>query len=161
MHVNPYLTFKGECETALKFYAKVLDGKVEAMMRFADMPGHAPANWNDKVMHGSMKFGDNVIMGSDAPPERYEPMKGVWVSLQVEKPEDIAANIRAALKHIPAERLILCSDCGMGREGMSRRHARYKMVALVQGTNIVRKELGLPEAECLAADERYSLVVRA
>jgi 5-methyltetrahydropteroyltriglutamate--homocysteine methyltransferase len=81
-------------------------------------------------------------------------------SLQVEKPEDIAANIRAALKHIPAERLILCSDCGMGREGMSRRHARYKMVALVQGTNIVRKELGLPEAECLAADDRYSLVVR-
>lgn len=88
MHVNPYLTFKGECETALKFYAKVLDGKVEAMMRFADMPGHAPANWNDKVMHGSMKFGDNVIMGSDAPPERYEPMKGVWVSLQVEKPAE-------------------------------------------------------------------------
>jgi 5-methyltetrahydropteroyltriglutamate--homocysteine methyltransferase len=81
-------------------------------------------------------------------------------SLQVEKPEDIAANIRAALKHIAAERLILCSDCGMGREGMSRRHARYKMVALVQGTNIVRKELGLPEAECLAADDRFSLVVR-
>jgi 5-methyltetrahydropteroyltriglutamate--homocysteine methyltransferase len=42
----------------------------------------------------------------------------------------------------------------MGREGMSRRHARYKMVSLVQGTNIVRKELGLPEAESLAADDR-------
>ena len=82
-------------------------------------------------------------------------------SLQVEKPEDIATNIRAALEHIAPERLILCSDCGMGREGMSRRHARYKMVALVQGTNIVRKELGLPEAECLAADDRYSLVVQA
>jgi 5-methyltetrahydropteroyltriglutamate--homocysteine methyltransferase len=81
-------------------------------------------------------------------------------SLQVEKPDDIAANIREALKHIPAERLILCSDCGMGREGMSRRHARYKMISLVQGTNIVRKELGLPEAECLAADPRYSLVVQ-
>jgi PhnB protein len=65
MHVNPYLTFKGECEAALKFYAKVLDGKVEAVMRFADMPGHAPDNWNDKVMHGSIKFGDNVLMGSD------------------------------------------------------------------------------------------------
>ena len=79
-------------------------------------------------------------------------------TLQVERPEEIATNIRDALKHIPAERLILCSDCGMGREGMSRRHARYKMVALVLGTNIVRKELGLPEADCLAADERYSLL---
>lgn len=79
-------------------------------------------------------------------------------SLQVEKPEDIAEHIREALKHIPAERLIISSDCGMGREGMSRRHAHYKMIALVQGTNIVRKELGLPEAECRAADSRYSLV---
>jgi 5-methyltetrahydropteroyltriglutamate--homocysteine methyltransferase len=49
----------------------------------------------------------------------------------------------------------------MGREGMSRRHAYYKIVSLVLGTNIVRKELGLPQAECLAADARYSLVVPA
>ena len=28
-----------------------------------------------------------------------------------------------ALKHIPAERLVISSDCGMGREGMGRRHA--------------------------------------
>ena len=80
-------------------------------------------------------------------------------TLQVERPDEIAGNIRQALKHIPAERLILCSDCGMGREGMSRRHARYKMVSLVLGTNIVRKELGLPEADGLAADGRYSLLV--
>jgi hypothetical protein len=33
------------------------------------------------------------------------------------------------------------------------------MVSLVLGTNMVRKELGFAEAECLAADERYSLVV--
>ena len=49
---------------------------------------------------------------------------------------------------------MLSTDCGMGREGMSRRHAFYKIVSLVLGTNIVRKELGLPQAPCLAADER-------
>ena len=54
---------------------------------------------------------------------------------------------------------MLGSDCGMGREGMSRRHASYKMVSLVLGTNLVRRELGIPEADCLAADDRYSLVV--
>jgi 5-methyltetrahydropteroyltriglutamate--homocysteine methyltransferase len=80
-------------------------------------------------------------------------------TLQVERPDEVAAIIRAALKHIPAERLIIASDCGMGREGMSRRHATYKMVAMVLGTNIVRKELGLKEAECLAADPRYSLTL--
>ena len=44
----------------------------------------------------------------------------------------------------------------MGREGMSRRHAFYKMVSLVQGVNIVKKELGLPVAESLAADPKFS-----
>jgi 5-methyltetrahydropteroyltriglutamate--homocysteine methyltransferase len=78
-------------------------------------------------------------------------------TLQVERPEQVATLIREALKHIPPERLIISSDCGMGREGMSRRHAAYKMVAMVQGTNMVRKELGLPQADCLAADPRYSL----
>jgi 5-methyltetrahydropteroyltriglutamate--homocysteine methyltransferase len=80
-------------------------------------------------------------------------------NLQVERPDEVAALIREALKHVPAERLIISSDCGMGREGMSRRHAVYKMVAMVQGTNLVRKELGLPEAPCLAADPRYSLTL--
>jgi 5-methyltetrahydropteroyltriglutamate--homocysteine methyltransferase len=66
--------------------------------------------------------------------------------------------VRLSLKHIPADRLVLSSDCGMGREGMSRRHAFYKMVSLVRGVNIVRKEIGAPEAVCLADDPRYSLI---
>src|SRR5271163_1212442 len=78
-------------------------------------------------------------------------------TLQIERPDEVADLIREALRHIPAERLIISSDCGMGREGMSRRHAQYKMVAVVLGTNLVRREPGLPEAECLAADPRYSL----
>ena len=79
-------------------------------------------------------------------------------SLQVERPEQVADTIRSALKHIPAERLVIASDCGMGREGMSRRHAYNKMVSIVRGTNMVRGELGLPLAESLATDDRYSLV---
>ncbi len=82
-------------------------------------------------------------------------------TLQVERPEEVAALIRRALEHIPAERLVISSDCGMGREGMSRKHAFYKMVSLVLGTNIVRHELGLPEARCLAADGRYTLAQQA
>jgi 5-methyltetrahydropteroyltriglutamate--homocysteine methyltransferase len=78
-------------------------------------------------------------------------------NLQVERPEQVAALIRKALKYIPAERLILSSDCGFGREGMSRRIAFFKMVSIVRGTNIVRKELGLPEARCLAADPQYAI----
>lgn len=78
-------------------------------------------------------------------------------SLQVETPEEVAALIRLALKHIEPDRLIVGSDCGFGRQGMSRVHAFYKMVATVRGANIVRRELGLPEAVVAAADERFLL----
>jgi 5-methyltetrahydropteroyltriglutamate--homocysteine methyltransferase len=81
-------------------------------------------------------------------------------TLQVESPEDVAELARAALRSIPPDRLVLCTDCGMGREGMSRRHAAYKMVSLVLGANLVRRELGVPEAECLAAESPYSLIRR-
>ncbi len=81
-------------------------------------------------------------------------------TLQVERPEEVAALIRKALKHIEPERLILSTDCGFGRQGMSRVHAFYKMVALVWGANIVRQELGLAEAPIPAADKRFSFLYR-
>jgi 5-methyltetrahydropteroyltriglutamate--homocysteine methyltransferase len=72
----------------------------------------------------------------------------------VEPPEYVAGLIRRALEFIPPERLVITTDCGFGREGLSRRIAYYKCVSLVEGTNIVRRELGLPEARVRAADPR-------
>jgi 5-methyltetrahydropteroyltriglutamate--homocysteine methyltransferase len=74
----------------------------------------------------------------------------------VEPPQMIANLIRKALEYVPPERLIITADCGFGREGLSRRIAFYKCVALVQGTNMVRKELGLPEVYIRAADPRFA-----
>jgi 5-methyltetrahydropteroyltriglutamate--homocysteine methyltransferase len=79
-------------------------------------------------------------------------------TLQVERPEEVAALVRRALEHIAPERLLLSTDCGFGRQGMSRMHAFYKMVAIVRGANLVRRERGLPEAPIPAADDRYSLL---
>jgi 5-methyltetrahydropteroyltriglutamate--homocysteine methyltransferase len=72
----------------------------------------------------------------------------------VEPAEHVAGLIRKALEYIPPERLVITTDCGFGREGLSRRIAYYKCVSLVEGTNIVRRELGLPEAHIRAADPR-------
>ena len=79
-------------------------------------------------------------------------------TLQVERPEEVAELIRLALKWIEPERLMLSSDCGFGRQSMSRMHAYYKMVALSRGANIVRKELGLPQAAIPATDPKLSMV---
>jgi 5-methyltetrahydropteroyltriglutamate--homocysteine methyltransferase len=79
-------------------------------------------------------------------------------TLQVETPDQVAALIRKAIQHIPPERLIVSTDCGFGRQGMSRLHAFYKMVSIVQGANIVKRELGIEESPCLAADPRFSFL---
>ena len=78
----------------------------------------------------------------------------------VERPTEVAALIRKALEHIPPERLIISTDCGFGREGLGRRIAFYKCVSLVQGTNIVRRELGLPEVAIRAADPELAFASR-
>jgi len=77
-------------------------------------------------------------------------------SAAVEPPEVVADLIRRALEYVPPERLILSSDCGFGREGLSRRIAFYKAVAINLGANIVRRELKLPEVDIPAADPRYT-----
>ncbi len=74
----------------------------------------------------------------------------------VEPPQLVADRIRRALEYIPPERLVITTDCGFGREGLSRRIAFYKCVSLVQGTNMVRRELGLPEAYIAAEDPRFA-----
>jgi 5-methyltetrahydropteroyltriglutamate--homocysteine methyltransferase len=74
----------------------------------------------------------------------------------VEPPEFVASLIRRALEYVPPERLILSTDCGFGREGLARRIAFYKCVAINLGANIVRRELKLPEVEIPAADPRWT-----
>ncbi len=73
-------------------------------------------------------------------------------TVQVETPEEVAADVRYALDFIDPEQLVLSSDCGFGRQGVPRLVALYKAASLAQGANIVRRELGAPETEVPAAD---------
>ena len=57
-----------------------------------------------------------------------------------ETPDMVAGRIRAALDHVPAERLMIAPDCGM--KYLSRDLAFAKLKAMVDGTKIVRQELG-------------------
>jgi 5-methyltetrahydropteroyltriglutamate--homocysteine methyltransferase len=77
-------------------------------------------------------------------------------STAVEPPEVVADLIRRALEYVPPDRLILSTDCGFGREGLARRIAFYKCVAITLGANIVRRELGLPQIPVPAADPRFA-----
>lgn len=78
-------------------------------------------------------------------------------SLQADRPEDVAAEARKALKFIRPENLILTSDCGFGRQGCNRAIAFYKAAAIAQGANIVRKELGFKTTYVAAADAKLQM----
>ncbi len=72
--------------------------------------------------------------------------------IQVETADEVAADIREALKYIDAEHLVVSSDCGFGRQGVPRPIAFHKASALAQGANIVRGELGAKQTRIRAAD---------
>jgi 5-methyltetrahydropteroyltriglutamate--homocysteine methyltransferase len=61
---------------------------------------------------------------------------------KVETPAEVAATIRSALPHVTPERLYPCTNCGM--VPLDRAVARGKLRALVEGTALVRRELGAP-----------------
>jgi 5-methyltetrahydropteroyltriglutamate--homocysteine methyltransferase len=61
----------------------------------------------------------------------------------IETPDEVAAQIRSALLHIDASRLMLAPDCGM--KYLPRAVAFAKLQALVAGTKIVRRELSIAD----------------
>ena len=57
----------------------------------------------------------------------------------VEKPEEVAASIRLAMKYVRPERIVVTPDCGFNH--CPRHVALAKMVSMVKGAAMVRKEL--------------------
>ncbi|HET9717450.1 MAG TPA: uroporphyrinogen decarboxylase family protein [Pseudolabrys sp.] len=60
-------------------------------------------------------------------------------NMSIETPELVAARIRKALPHVPAERIVIAPDCGM--KYLPHDIAFEKMQAMVRGTAIIRGEL--------------------
>src|SRR5215831_15738733 len=85
MQLNPYLNFKGQCEEAFKSYEKSLKGSIEFLMRNGESPmaDQTPSDQKNNVLHATLRFGDQVIMGADAPPKYYEKPQGFSISITV------------------------------------------------------------------------------
>ena|SRR5213593_1180773 len=85
MNLNPYLSFKGECESAFKFYEQTLGGKITGIMKWGGSPGenNVPENWRDKVMHAHLAIGDQALMGADPPLDYYKEPAGFSIALNL------------------------------------------------------------------------------
>lgn len=84
MRISPYLHFNGQCDEAFALYEKVLGGKIQQRHTFGNSPmaSQFGADWADKVMHITMDFGDQRLMGSDAPPQHAGTPQGFRVCLE-------------------------------------------------------------------------------
>ena len=85
MQMTTYLSFRGQCEEAFSCYEATLGGRLGPIFRYlgTSLASQVPADWQDKVMHGSMTIGDQVLMAGDVAPEGYEEPKGFSLSLQM------------------------------------------------------------------------------
>jgi PhnB protein len=90
MELNPYLHFNGNCQEAFTFYEKVLGAKKLMMMTYGEapqQPGQSPA-MAKKIIHARIQLGNSLLMGSDAPPERFHKPQGFTVNVGCDKPEE-------------------------------------------------------------------------
>jgi PhnB protein len=90
MEMTVHLSFQGDCEAAFRFYERCLGGRLGGIFRYGGSPMEhlAPADWSDKVMHGTVVIGGQTLMGADVAPERYEEPKGFSLSLQMSDTAD-------------------------------------------------------------------------
>ncbi|MFZ0771633.1 MAG: VOC family protein [Candidatus Sulfotelmatobacter sp.] len=90
MQLNPHLNFNGECEAAFKFYEQYLGGKITFMMSHEGSPmaDQVPTAWRNKILHATLKIGDEVLTGADAQPEHYQKPQGFSVMLGIQPPAE-------------------------------------------------------------------------
>jgi PhnB protein len=84
MPATTYLFFNGNCAEAMKFYERVLDGKLDMLMTYGESPnGQLPPNVTaDKIMHASLSFpGGSILASDDMSGQPYRGMSGFAISL--------------------------------------------------------------------------------
>ena len=120
MKINAYLTFNGNCEEAMRFYARSLGGTLDPINTFGDTPAcdHVPADYRDKIMHARLTVGDQVLMASDNMPDYpYDGIKGCSIALNVDSIAE-AQRVFAALSEqgqviMPLDKTFWAASFGM------------------------------------------------
>lgn len=90
MQIDPHLSFNGNCEEAFTFYEKTFGGKIELKMTYGESPMAAQMGpeVQNKIMHISMRVGDRILMGSDAPPQYQGQQQGFDICVAAKDPAE-------------------------------------------------------------------------
>ncbi|HEX7964193.1 MAG TPA: VOC family protein [Gammaproteobacteria bacterium] len=88
--INPYIFFDGDCADALRFYERVLKGKIGMLMREDEMPGAKPLSGRKpRIMHARLEAAGGILLASDWMAERpFERKQGFYVSVEFPAKEE-------------------------------------------------------------------------
>jgi PhnB protein len=92
MKLNPYLNFGGNCAEALRFYEQHLGGTITNQMTFGDSPMGAQLRTpeeKDKIIHARITIAGTEIMASDAPADRYQPMRSAYLCMGLDSAAEV------------------------------------------------------------------------
>ena len=116
--------------------------KIGEMNSYKMFPAFLDLHVNEiHVEMASREFAELEVIGEIA--KRHIAAVGIVdvKSYYIETPEDIAARVRACLKHAPPEKLAFAPDCGLSQT--ARWAARQKLANMVVGVKDVRQSLRL------------------
>lgn len=91
MKVNTYVNFAGNCAEGLAYYEKNLGAKILYKTTFGEMPDpkNVPPGANPNgILHARFELGGTMVMASDGPPGKVEPMRSAYLCLSVDTDED-------------------------------------------------------------------------
>ena len=95
MRITPHLYFKGECESALRFYQSCGLGEIKELRRYEGTPMAARDGgaWRDKVLHAVFEGPGLRLFAGDGPDS--EPMKGCAMALEYDDLAEASAKFAA------------------------------------------------------------------
>ena len=115
MKLTVHLTFAGDCDTAFRFYERVLGGTDYRPFRWGDAPGNDMPP--DQLVHASLNLGGYELLGADVPAAEYARPRGFYVFFAADAPAD-AERIFAAFAdggevHMPLQKTFWSPSFGV------------------------------------------------
>jgi len=98
MKLTTYINYGGNCADALHFYEQHLGGKIVTMQTSTDARAeNFPPGLEKGIIHARIIIGDTLLMASDGPPDKFQPMRSGLSCPSVDSNEE-AERLYALLK---------------------------------------------------------------
>jgi PhnB protein len=81
MKLHTFINYGGNCEAAFRFYEQHLDGEITMRITHGEADPNVPPDRANAILHARINIGGAELMGADVPPERFQPMRSVYLSL--------------------------------------------------------------------------------